>query len=98
MSKTFLSAKERRGLLFLSLIIVVTISAGLIRSCMPRQNYVQQIVVPLQDTSSLTADSFPREEEQQKETKSKRKSKQSKSRKKSSYKERKPLENIVPSK
>lgn len=98
MSKTFLSPKERRGLLFLSLIIVVTISVGLIRSCIPQQNNAKEIVVPLPVNSSLTTDSHTHIEKQQKETKSKRKNKQSKIRKKSSYYERKPLEDIVPSK
>ena len=98
MAKTFLSPKERRGLLFLSLIIAVIISVGLIRSCMPRQNYVAEKVVSMPDKATLTTDSLTRIEKQQKETKSKRKSNHKKSRKKSSYKERKPLDEIIPSK
>lgn len=96
MAKTFLSPKERRGLLFLSLIIVVTISAGIIRSCMPRQNYMTEKVISKQDKVVLTTDTLANK--QQKDAKTKRKGNRKKSRKKSSYKERKPLEDIIPSK
>ena len=94
MAKTFLSPKERRGLLFLSLIIVVTISAGIIRSCMPRQNYMTEKVISMPDKVVLTTDTLANK--QQKDAK--RKGNRKKSRKKSSYKERKPLEDIIPSK
>lgn len=98
MAKTFLSPRERRGFLFLSIIIVVIISIGLIRSCLTQQNQTKEIVIQMLENNISTTDSIVKIDKQHKKEKSKRKSNHNKNRKKSSYKERKPLEDIVPGK
>lgn len=73
MTKTHLASKERRGLLMFSLILIVTVSVGIIHYNMPQQNHTKQIVIPLVPKNSPTSDTLPRIENRHKTTKAKRK-------------------------